>query len=287
MIPTFNDKPVFVLDLNIIQSLSVDSSVLPTNFHYILPDTAVREVATTKLERRVPQLLKLYDFLSLNKEVLFLSKYWQDISQSESFPGYGSNPESVIEWNLTRSLRNDVFASKNEYLKNAEQLDADVSEHQIDKDQFVKLLTTLAEQRKSNEHFTGRLAQEMRDNIQHRILYIQQPKAISHWFNKHPNQKYHDPDWMKSLEVFPDIHAMGRWLRIMTWYEMMRTIDYKTKDFSNNYEDAQYAFTASYFQGLVTNDNGLKECVESIFPQITVFTSIDELNAYTPHKVPA
>lgn len=280
MLPSFDGKPVFVLDLNAIQALSAQSLRLPTGYLYVLPDVALREVATTDGSRRTPQLVKMYDFVLANKDQLLISKYWQDVSRNEIHVGFGTNPEGVIEWDLTRAIRNESFPSVQQYLANSDSLDLDSSNHELDKQGFTRLIQRLAVARQSSEHYTGRMANEMRANPDHRTKYIQQPDAISHWLKKHPNTKYRDSNWKSALEVFPDVHAMGRWLRVMTWYEMLYTISLHTKDFANNYEDAQYAFTASYFDGLITQDRVLIECVDSVFPNVEIIRDFNDIAVF-------
>jgi hypothetical protein len=279
-----SNKPVFVLDLNANQGMSGESSKLPDGYWYVLPDTALREVATTCPNRRIPQLVKMYDFLRSNSSKLLLSKYWQDVSRAEHHAGYASERPALIEWNLTRSLWNREFPPVEEFLENSANLDLDIDQHESDRLEFIQFIEAVADSRRMSEHYSGKLINEMCSSSESRTMYIRQPDVFASWIEHHPNQKYRSPEWKEQLLQYPDCHAMGRMLRIYRWYEMTYTIGYRIKKFGNNFEDAQYVFTSSYFDGLISNDNGVKECTQAIFPSVTVLSSVCELDSASHKK---
>ena len=78
--------------------------------------------------------------------------------------------------------------------------------------------------------------------------------------------------WSNCVGVFPDRPAICRWWRIINYYTTMHSLG-ETAIFENNWEDAQYAFTASYVGRLATDDKRLIEMMDRIFPGVTIFTS--------------
>lgn len=77
--------------------------------------------------------------------------------------------------------------------------------------------------------------------------------------------------WRHELEVFPDRFAIGRWARLLAYYGIRRLLapDETDDRFSNHFEDATYAFLASYTGFLASNDGVLRGCVNTLFPNVT------------------
>jgi hypothetical protein len=82
-------------------------------------------------------------------------------------------------------------------------------------------------------------------------------------------ERFRSNEWLKRFRTFPDRYAFGRYSRLWVWYGLKHAAG-QTKDERKNFDDADYAFAASYAGHLLTNDGGpkkrgLKECVNAVF----------------------
>jgi hypothetical protein len=77
------------------------------------------------------------------------------------------------------------------------------------------------------------------------------------------------PEWTISLVDDPNRFAVARWARFVGWY-CMRHIVGQTVKFENNFDDATYGLLASYTGHLGTNDRGLQQAAQAIFPGIRI-----------------
>jgi hypothetical protein len=104
------------------------------------------------------------------------------------------------------------------------------------------------------------------DAVQDAVLA---PNAI--WtFVQRQFPAYDTPEWREVLCVFPDRHAIGRFVRLSLW-QLLRAgrLSAETK-LRNDWEDIQYAFMASYSSQFWTRDRDLAKAVEQLFPSVRV-----------------
>jgi hypothetical protein len=90
------------------------------------------------------------------------------------------------------------------------------------------------------------------------------------------NRRYRKYAWRRTLSVFPDRAAIGRWSRLIMWYAIMHAAG-RTKRFDNNFDDAHYGFLASYAGHLVTHDDLLAETVSVLFPKTRIHSSLGDV----------
>ena len=76
-------------------------------------------------------------------------------------------------------------------------------------------------------------------------------------------------EWRQRAEANANRFAVIRWLRFFLWYCLKR-IDGQTRKFENNFDDAQYGLLASYTGHLGTDDHGLRDAAQAIFPGLRV-----------------
>lgn len=84
------------------------------------------------------------------------------------------------------------------------------------------------------------------------------------------NEQFRQPRWESVLKTFPDSLAVCRMARLMMWYALCFSLG-KTRDFGNNFEDLEYALTASYVGRIATTDRGMKDAINAVFPACTVY----------------
>lgn len=89
--------------------------------------------------------------------------------------------------------------------------------------------------------------------------------------------RYRSDDWTKALNVFPDRFAVGRVGRTVLWYSLTHASG--KRQIKNNYEDAAYVVAASYTNHLATNDFGMASLAASVFPNITLHSTNEEVLA--------
>ncbi len=277
MLPTFDKKPVYVLDLSIVRALPRDSMLLPSGINYVVPDALFLEICTTDSDKVLHQVSRAQLFLTLNQDRILFPKYWQNISNQER-PGYPTNPIGTIEWAFTQDLRNYSPDSPNDFVECFPSLNRELDRHRDEKANFEEFIVGVSDFLKAQEGCTSKFCNDMCGSLELRTEFIRQPGLLQFWLTD-SNQRYREPEWQKELLVYPDVHAFGKWLRLMTWYSVMHAIGKAgyTKDFSNNFEDAHYVLTASYFDGLVSQDRGQREASAAIFPDTCVLSSIEEL----------
>ena len=88
--------------------------------------------------------------------------------------------------------------------------------------------------------------------------------------------RYGSHAWRRELSTFPDRTAIGRLLRLIAWSAALRVLAPNQTDanFSNNYEDSIYAFIASYTFEIATRDQGLRRCIDAVFPGVRIRDTI-------------
>lgn len=104
------------------------------------------------------------------------------------------------------------------------------------------------------------------------VGWIQQPRLLADWLRK-SNSKYADSKWDSALERFPDRLAQARWARLVAWYAAKHALapDQGDKLLGNSFDDAEYAFLASYTKHLATIDNDLCTTVRTVFPDVKIW----------------
>lgn len=99
-------------------------------------------------------------------------------------------------------------------------------------------------------------------------------------------KKYDRLAWLREFRRFPDRSATARLYRITAWYAIQRVQarNMSDEEFSNNFEDARYAFLSSYMFAIATHDRGLKKCVRAVYPRTKVFDGLSEPEIQTHFK---
>jgi hypothetical protein len=112
-------------------------------------------------------------------------------------------------------------------------------------------------------------AKQLRSNKAHCADKIREP-FIGSVIPQARNAAYQTDVWRKRLDLFPDEYAVGRMSRLYVWYGFHFVSSGSSRKFQNNFDDAAYAFAASYSGYLFTGDMGLRACVKAIFPHVTL-----------------
>lgn len=250
--------PLVVVDRNILTYCRPEK-ILPEGAEIVLPDAFFHEMSESSRNEELP---KFVSWLRRHASTVWFAIDWRDILPVEKSSSFLVSPLEIISILWTNELRDHARDgefmwpdnTKDEYYENCRKEfierartwtkyvadnDIDMSEHDNDADSLREFL---------------------RDPTPIKT-FLQ--KWESHWFKK---------PWSLLIGEFPDQPAICKWWRIINYYSIMHSLG-QTKSFENNFEDAQYAFAASYVGRLATDDKRLIDMMGHIFPDVTIFTS--------------
>lgn len=243
-------------------------ATLPAKHRYIISDLLLGEGArstTTPSEEPADTIrLKLQSVLTANLSRVHLGRHPIQVIQRERKPGSRSTIDDVIEPVQSRLLRRMGSTSSAAWLRYCERV-CEEQPYRKNKRAFLKFRTEWVRlMRETAPDYTKALSGQV-DVFRREIRRPGAVLSLAEWHDS----KYAQPRWKMALSKWPDQHAAGRWYRIMLWYvfAMLRN---ETRDAENDFEDANYAFLASYAGGLATTDQRLQRLVRDIFPNVAV-----------------
>jgi len=101
-----------------------------------------------------------------------------------------------------------------------------------------------------------------------RIIWIRSPDLVTHLAAMSSPGRDTEA-WRNALAVFPDIHAAGKFIRLLLWSALRRVVKPKA-NLINDWDDIHYVFLASYSGHIATADRGVMEMAQAIFPDVSV-----------------
>lgn len=261
-----SQRPWVVVDWNVIRSLPAGVGI-PGTFSIAMTDAMMSELTESNSPQAFIQKLANVLRLSRGERRILVGKHWADISRNERH-GRTAAPGESIHGNVTLQLRRAIAA------RDTPVFDLD----HIPQSQAIDLPTYLGLRREfveTGESFTKWLTVERPDVLERArhdemtLVAVIRHASIHVPFIVENNRRFGTSDWRRTLSVFPDRAAIGRWTRLVMWYALQHAIG-RTKRFENNFDDAHYAFMASYCLYLVTADLGLTRAVQALFPKVRV-----------------
>ncbi|MEE8155348.1 MAG: hypothetical protein V3T53_10390 [Phycisphaerales bacterium] len=246
------------MDRNIL-SYGRPEGVLPSRGEVVLPDAYFHEMAESK---RDEDLRGFVSWIREHAGTVWIARYWWDLIEDEKRSFSLATPTQIISEEWTECLR--------EHAK-----DGEVAWPEDERHEFYEKCK--AEFIDRSRKWTERVADDGIDLSAERLS----EDRLREWLRaSDPIQlqvKKWESDlmgksWSNCVGVFPDRPAVCRWWRIINYYTIMHSLG-ETAIFENNWEDAQYAFTASCVGRLATDDKRLIEMMDRIFPGVTIFTS--------------
>jgi len=257
------DGPLVVVDRCVLSFRRVEE-IVGANAQFVLTDAFFYEAATASPEAEGP---KFNGWASRYADRLFLSTHWSEVSQQETQPGRCVNPRFIVREEST-GFREAARTGDLDWSSfQGEEYDKDVEGREGYITQFEQLCSGFA--RQVQEAFPD--WKQRAGSLETQHLTIRQPEFIASFVQEH-NETKRGPQWHAALSVFPDRHAAGRWARLSAWYALQYSLGL-TKDFRNNYHDAEYAFAASYVGRLATLDKRLIATIEAVFPDVQILTA--------------
>jgi len=256
-------KPLIVVDLSTL--ISWPTGFVPTNFDIVVPQVILDEVAGHETNRSEN---KFFNTLFAHPKTFWFATDMLDLVQRERSPSKTLPPWAFIDILQTIHLRQLIANKPTALLERYKQSRSEKSltdSYKANKRNLQEFQSTFIPAPGPQPEWLRPLC----DKFDHEemIAFLRDPTALLKCFGNFP--KYAHPEWQKVLTTFPDQKAIGRWYRIELWYCMMNMTG-RTKDMANRWEDAQYAFAASYVGRIATKDDQLKQLVSHIFPDVEV-----------------
>lgn len=267
--PVDIQQPLVVYDWGAIRGLARGDS-LPTNVSPLLADTVFNEIANSKDPGGFA--FKLSSVLSTPQVAarVCVGRYWGELSQMQTTPSTVLRAEDVVHAEMTAGLRQLLAQDSSDWPERiAYAADGtENQEHQELRRQFVSLCESWT------AYISGKQGVELsriRGDVRAQHEWVRQPELVTE-FVVSRNPRYDRDDWRTILTQFPDELAIGRWARVIVWYALMRSLNPQGDQhaFENDWDDAHYAFLASYAERIVTNDKGLRRAIWAVFPSVEV-----------------
>jgi hypothetical protein len=201
---------------------------------------------------------------------LLIARPWGEIALLEQRPTERIHKRDIIDHAATHRMR-DSFARREDWLQRV--YDGRDSRHFVQyreaKARFLESCDSFAD---SSATKASQSASMVRSGKMQLSEWVRQPGLVNAFLAAVPDaRKYKTRAWRKALACYPDRQAMGRWVRLMAYYAMLRVLkrDHRDDRFANNFEDATYAFLSSFAGSIATNDAILRDCSAAVFPWVT------------------
>lgn len=268
-----------VIDLSSVEAWP-SGSAIPAELSLLIPDAMLKELAgrhqsTRSRDRQGSPdglAVKIGSFFEANSHRLWLGHFWEDLSRGEFDPLVNTRIEHVINKQVSPAAQGPTFPAT-EWPRITREM---VQERWGD---------TYENGRREFLELCGDFAQNVLRSARPVVNAMKNDLAVQHEWIRRPEQmrwalaikpdKYATPSWNCALLRFPDRLAHGRWLRLIMWYALQRALapEQLERTFENNYDDAHYAFLASYSKLLVTGDSGLERAVRAVSPAVRVWNT--------------
>jgi hypothetical protein len=260
--PIWETKPVVVADWSWLRARNCNQ--LSNRVAWMVPEVVFREVTSSDDPER--DLRKLRRIIIENHERLLLGRYWSEISLREDSTEVRSRTEHLVHPEMTLVLRALASQSESEWL---EGLDERLRHgRDLDYEARRQILLLTSEQFAAWIHEREPDWERSLSTPERRRDWIRQPDHPVEWVARETPRMNTD-EWKTALCQFPDQLAAGRWARSLIWTCLRRSIGW-TRRLENDWDDAHYAFLASYTGQFATKDRGLAEMVQAVFPSVEI-----------------
>lgn len=257
-------SPVVVLDWNLLRSMPASHDIPPA-YACVVPDQMFHEIATTKSGDPDNLIREFGTWASRNVSRLWYGCTKEDlVTRQWKSGGRHLSVEDIVHRVKTRDLRRFAIESPNDwprFIKTAQ------SGNSIGyREQEINNHVTVCKRISDAWHKTypGRSL----TSIQNQIEWIRGPELVRPIVTELYYPRWRS-EWTSTLANDPNRFAVVRWARFVGWY-CMRHITGQTHKFENNFDDAIYGLLASYTGHLGTNDCGLQQAAQAIFPGLRI-----------------
>jgi hypothetical protein len=256
-----------VADWGVVRALDRDLPI-DRDLSLIVTDTMLLEVIDNPDQAgMVAKLHRALETPESHRQVL-VAQHWGNISLQERAPGVRVQKRAIIDEESTVRMRHYLRSGDWTARMMQGRSIPDYDHYLKKKAEFVMACNRFADQ---HHNFASQITEHSQDRLRPAPTVIRRPNLVNGFLAESADStRFHTTAWRKALNVFPDHHAIGRWTRLVAYYGALRMCkrDQREDRFSNNYEDAMYAFIASYTGHLASNDDQLWDCVSVVFPWI-------------------
>ena len=280
--------PIVVLDWGWLRARSAAKEVLPAQYQYLLSDVVFAELCGLCAgdgASGYSHAEKLFRILRRNRGRILWARHPEQLIAMQRDPNTLISPQQLVDPERTTELATAELPNSEELverMKDVVATDQSLREYERRRDTFFDDCNAWAVMARSQ--FEPRLFSQLASNTELRRQVLREPSLVWGWIETRMKQdpdgygRFNSQKWRSAVEQWPDRCAIGRWLRIMYAYGLWRQITPEGDDhkFENNWDDARYAFLASYTGWLATNDGGLKQLVADIFPEVKLWPTTAE-----------
>jgi hypothetical protein len=265
---------IVVPDVSWLYGRALGCELLPDEHQYLVTEVALREAvtATRETNRRAAQMTRI---LSANRRNTLVGLYWQDIDDRERSLTAVSGVQDIVHWDLTRDAQSSetpvsVLQSRACDLI-ARGPDAAYERY---RDLTVEIAELFISQFRDSSPESVRRTRELgglRAIVREPAIVV---SLVARWFPERSSA-----EWCEALAVFPDRFAIGRWHRLTAWIileALRRGAAPLSHEMMNFFDDAHYAFLASYAGTLLTRDRGLARMTTDVFPNVRVLRDLPD-----------
>jgi hypothetical protein len=242
----------------------------------LIPDAVGSEIAHG--DRSDRESTVFWRWIEGHGRRVYLGTYWWDVAAYECSVKKVAGLRQIVQWPLTNQIRKveGTVPTRAERLQALPGSDSERG-YEWGRERFLELCRDFrdwieAAQREWWNKLSGGTSSQAE-----RVRWICDPLSaaamagtVAERFGMSADaDRYRSDPWQKALAQFPDSRAIGRWTRIILWY-MVKWAAGETSGFENNWDDAHYAFAASYTGHIATEDGGLRTMVQTLFPDCRI-----------------
>ena len=248
------------------------SGQIDSDHDIVLADTIFQEIANSDnpptFARKLFHLLRSRG----NADRVFIGQYWDHLSRLETEPFLQVDLCDIINHELTEEFRGVLQDRSFDVSKRILDVvgEPEIAEYETRRADFLHLCEEWTHW--VTETQADHLLQ-FRSNAYSQRQWIRRPDQITEFVISRNQGRFDGPDWREALSQFPDVHAIGRWARILLWYVLRRSIkpNEPAHSFENNWDDAHYAFLTSYTKRIATRDRELRRLVTDLFEEVEIY----------------
>lgn len=267
------EKPIVTLDLSWL--VGTRPRQLPNQCIYLVPDAIFSEIAgADEPAKRIRCLLR---WLRLNQDRIYFGHSWDKIAKREIRLDSPVSYLEIVNQAETSRLYKQVFAAENADWLGAITGTRSTTKHSEyeDKRQFFLRIVRILE-RTGPDHI-ARVGNHGLPAHTDAMRTLIQNEDLAWSFASNHLQGYIRLDWESRMRVFPDHFATGRIARVFACIFLLASTGH-TKGIANSWDDAQYAFLATYSKAIYTKDGnpgtlrGLAGIVSLISPETEIIS---------------
>jgi hypothetical protein len=212
----------------------------------LLTETTTAPSREKKSIERLDGYARKFAELVLQERTRFwFGRQWEELAHGEYAPEVVTRLQHVVDSTWSPALRNSWYEAEAwPAIIRRMHCEEPFRLHEARKADFIMDLEAVS---RAIDQPTRRLHNEIYSDADRCREWIRRP-AFAQILRAVERSTFADPRWAERLARFPDTLAHARWARLVAWYAFRRSLtgERARKKAGNDYEDAAYAFLASY-----------------------------------------